>query len=171
MAFDGDTKVRSGLSIHWILLRDWQRNKESIGHVSKQWQEKCGSFTVSKQRLDKVDSCFTFRNKKQEKWNNRFETVDSLPISDSVFFSEKQKKTRKLLTLYFQLMARSNAPHRSRLTSSVYVIWVSKCKKILQKNYLFSLSPVQFSLWTWRRIFRQNDQLHVMVRTTEKILK
>ena len=56
------------------------------------------------------------------------------------FFSEKQKKTRKLLTLYFQLMARSNAPHRSRLTSSVYVIWVSTCNKFLIKLFIFPFS-------------------------------
>ena len=52
-----------------IITRDWQRNDETVGSLFR---------TKDSKMLILVS---LFRNKKREKWNNYFETVDSLPIS------------------------------------------------------------------------------------------
>ena len=80
----GLTNNRKGFNILCFLSRDWQRNS---------W------ITVSFRNKD--SKCwFLFHVSKQEtgKWNNCFETVDSLPISVSVWNTSKLVKDDNVWT-------------------------------------------------------------------------
>ena len=87
------------VSNYYNIIRDWQRNKESIRSwfAFRKTNKKCDSYsTVSRQKLEKSDCCFTFRTSK----NERETTVSKQLIlcqSLILMFFPRNKKNSKVI--------------------------------------------------------------------------